>query len=802
MKQIKMMNLWFLLIVLLVALTTVSCNPFAASEGKSMTDDMRNPQIRITNNTGQSISAVHARMAGTSQWRHDISRSVTMPHGSTHYFSAPYPLNVNRHYDILFSAGRESWMPQDVPIITKNNIDASNGISIAVSSADMPPSITITNNTNESIHEIWIRATGTNEWIQRWRSSSSSLPNGSSQTILALQPLRDNDRYDIQLRRVDHGVNRLFTKSNELISNGTTVTFTRADLCDSFQPTIIIANNTNERINNISVRVAGETEWRSLSTSTAWFNHNTTQSVVLPHPLNEHNRYDIQLRRVEGGVNRLFTKHNELISNGTTITFTSSDFCDSNRPTIIIANNTNESIGNISVRVTGETEWVSLWTGGWLQHNATRDVMLPHPLNEHSRYDIQLRRVEGGVNRLFTKHNELISNGTTVTFTSSDFCDSNRPTIIIANNTNERISNISVRVAGETEWRSLWTSSGWQADLQHNATQNVVLPHPVGEHNKYDIQLRRVEGGVNRLFTKSNELISDGITITFTSSDFCDSNRPTIIIANNTNERINNISVRVAGETEWVSLWTSSAWVDLQHNATQSVLLPHPLNEHNRYDIQLRRVEQPCCCNGWTGANRLFTKTNELVSNGTTITFTSADTHPQVSVSNNTGEHINRIRIRKAGTTEWIYENSLSISSGSSHVISMPYHISEHRVYDIQLSSWSTFTKLDITVTSGMQLPFTSSDRDPSMIISNQTGFTINGIWLRIPGSTDWRYRVYEGDVWNTNNAYVNLPYQLDVQNRYDIQLRTSTGIRYTKLNNAVYDEIQVIFTSADLGDR
>jgi hypothetical protein len=121
----------------------------------------------------------------------------------------------------------------------------------------------------------------------------------------------------------------------------------------------------------------------------------------------------------------------------------------------------------------------------------------------------------------------------------------------------------------------------------------------------------------------------------------------------------------------------------------------------------------------------------------------------------------------------------------------------------------NTYTKKKVTVSDGMVLIYTSADSDnpligtPIIVIQNNTGYTISGIYIKPSNSTDWGSDLLGySSLGDRALRTFSLSEQLSVNSVYDIRLESSSGV-YTFRRYAVNvsDGMIITFTAANLDD-
>ena len=282
---------------------------------------------------------------------------------------------------------------------------------------------------------------------------------------------------------------------------------------------------------------------------------------------------------------------------------------------------------------------------------------------------------------------------------------------------------------------------------------------------------------------------------------------PTITVQNNTGYTINGIWMKPSTSTDWGSnLW---GFLGIPDGQSRTFTLPQPLSVQNVYDILLSQQS------GGGGHN--FSRYGLTVTNGMTVNFTTAQFDdgsnlPSITIQNRSGVTFNSVHIKPSVSPNWDTRNFGSISNNSDRSVTIPIPPSNFTAFDIQMRSTNptnTYTRNNVTISDGMTLLFTSADMDnptielPVIVIQNNTGFTINGIWIRPSTSTDWG-----SNLWGFSGMpdgqlrTFRLPQHLSAQTAYDIRLAQNSGggghnfIRNTVM---VSEGMVITFTPANL---
>jgi len=288
-----------------------------------------------------------------------------------------------------------------------------------------------------------------------------------------------------------------------------------------------------------------------------------------------------------------------------------------------------------------------------------------------------------------------------------------KPTITIKNSTGYTVDgwNGGLWIKPSTQAQS-WGSSligGYSDQMEDGTSRKFTFSQPLSAQSVYDF---RFNGG-GYSFRKYGVTISNGMTITFTTSDLNDgSAQPEITIQNRSGKTFNSVHIKPSVISDWGSSFGS---VSNNSDGTFTILIP-PSN-YTVFDIQMKS----------SNPTNTYTRNNVTVSNGMKLIFTSADADnptielPVIVIQNNTGYTIDGwnggLWIKSSTTTGWgnsfISGYSDQMQDGILRTFSLPQYLSVQSVYDIRIKAGGfTFTKYNLTVSEGMIVTFTTSDKE------------------------------------------------------------------------------------------
>jgi plastocyanin len=287
------------------------------------------------------------------------------------------------------------------------------------------------------------------------------------------------------------------------------------------------------------------------------------------------------------------------------------------------------------------------------------------------------------------------------------------PTITIKNNTGYTIGySGGVWIKPSTEAQSWGTNlAGYTSNyISNEASRTFTLSQSLSSNNKYDFRLNPSSGEFS--FRRYGVIITNGMTLTFTQNDLNDgSTQPGIVLQNRSGKTFNSVHIKPSVSSDW---GTSFGSISNNNNLSSTILIP-PTN-YTVFDIQMRSTEPV----------NTYTRYDVTISDGMTLTFTSADADnptiefPVIVIQNNTGYDIGYsggVWIKPSTEESWGTSlagyTSNYISAGVSRTFTLSQHLSVNDVYDIRLKTSSgsfTFEKKNLTVSEGMILTFTIDD--------------------------------------------------------------------------------------------
>jgi len=243
---------------------------------------------------------------------------------------------------------------------------------------------------------------------------------------------------------------------------------------------------------------------------------------------------------------------------------------------------------------------------------------------------------------------------------------------------------------------------------------------------------------------------------------------------------------------------------------SRTFAIPQLLLAQGGHDVRLSQQS-----NG-TGHN--FRRYGLTLTSGMTLTFTTADFvagtshHQSITIQNRSGVNFASVHIKPSASPEWDTNSFGTLSNNSNMSASVPIPPSNFSVFDIQARSVNpanTYTINNVTVSDGTTVLFTSANADnppmgfPVIVIQNNTGYGINGIWIRTSTSTDWGSNLWGWQSLTAGQSRTfTLPQLLTAQSLYDIRLSqqsNGTGHNFIRSNITMTEGIVVTLTVSDL---
>ena len=179
----------------------------------------------------------------------------------------------------------------------------------------------VKNNTGTEIGGLWVKVNGTSDWGNN--HLALNLSNTSSHTFIITQTFTSQDRYDILLGTSSNLYSgNFYLKKNLVITDKAQASFTDTDI---YQEGFQIKNEIGNTITGLWIRHSDTDNWGDNLLNLNLLN-NEYYSVILSQLLIVHDKYDIVLGTKSVILeSELFIKLNQIIFNGSTISFQNND---------------------------------------------------------------------------------------------------------------------------------------------------------------------------------------------------------------------------------------------------------------------------------------------------------------------------------------------------------------------------------------------------------------------------------------------------------------------------------------------
>ena len=473
-------------------------------------------------------------------------------------------------------------------------------------------------------------------------------------------------------------------------------------------------------------------------------------------------------------------------------------------PVISIRNNTGYTVSGIYIKPSVSTDWASDLLG-WssLSDGESKSFTLTRPLSAVTVYDIRLDSSSGGFS--FRKYGFTVSNGINITFNASDLDDqSNLPAITVQNRTGVAFNALYLRPSAVPDSSDDWGRN--YGSLSNNSDISVTIPIPAANYKIFDIQAK--SSNPTNSFTRVNVTVSDGMVLTYTSIDSDNPliGSPVIVINNTTGYTVSGIYIKPSVSTDWGSNLYGYSY--LSDGQSRTFTLSQSLSALTVYDIRLDS----------SSGNYSFRKYGFTVSDGMIITFNTSDLDdqsnlPDITVQNRTGVAFNAVYLRPSSvpdsSEDW-GKNYGPLSNNSDMKITIPIPPDNYTVFDIQTKSTNptnTYTRKNVAITDGMILTYTSADSDnaligsPVIVINNNTGYTVSGIYIKPSSSADWGSNLYGyTNLQDGQSRTFTLALPLSAVNVYDFRLDSSSGgFTFRKYSESMSEGKIITISGSDL---
>jgi len=192
-----------------------------------------------------------------------------------------------------------------------------------------------------------------------------------------------------------------------------------------------------------------------------------------------------------------------------------------------------------------------------------------------------------------------------------------------------------------------------------------------------------------------------------------------------------------------------------------------------------------------------------------------AQNNPTITIVNNTGYDCYFLYVSPVTDDSW--GNSVlgsgNLPNGSSFRYTLPRPLSAADKYDFLMIDLDgdSYTKRNITVTSGATITFTFNDFNytptydgPEITIVNNTGYTVWYVYVSPVSDDSWGIDRLDSNqvLANGQSVTIRLPFPLEIVDLYDIMLEDSDGDTYTKSDLLLSAGSRIVFTFNDFDQR
>ena len=192
-----------------------------------------------------------------------------------------------------------------------------------------------------------------------------------------------------------------------------------------------------------------------------------------------------------------------------------------------------------------------------------------------------------------------------------------------------------------------------------------------------------------------------------------------------------------------------------------------------------------------------------------------------ITIVNNTGYHGYYLYVSQTASEQWGADRlgNATIPNGGTFTMRLPYPLDVVNRYDFRLvdTDGDSYYKWDVQVQAGSRIIFVFGELNarnpsghgalpvvsgsgPALTVVNNTGY--HGYYLYVSATAN----DYWGDDWLGSGTLptgyeitINLPFPINVVNRYDFRLVDSDGDSYTKMNVQVQSNGRVVFVFNDI---
>jgi hypothetical protein len=370
------------------------------------------PEVfKIQNNTGEAIYSVFIRAPRDDDfgWGNDLASiagggfreiNISLDRMDDQYRA---DIQLKTSAGIIYTKLAQKITHNGTVTFTGNDLDPAS-----------PRTITINNNTGEAIYSVYIYTPGN---FNKGNDLASISLNDSRIITVSRTSMDSDHKADIHLKTLA-GIT--YTKSSVRIDHNGTVLFTPDDMDGTSPRTITIGNNTGEAIYSVYIYTPGNF---NKGNDLASISLNSARTLTVSRTsMDSDHKADIQLKTSAGVI---YTKTSVEISHNGNITFTECDLDPESPRTIIIGNNTRESIYSVFIRAPSDDDFGWGNDLGSINVNGLRTITVPRAhMDSGHNADIRLTTTYDGTTT-YTKLSvpivhTVIPNVASIVFTTDD----------------------------------------------------------------------------------------------------------------------------------------------------------------------------------------------------------------------------------------------------------------------------------------------------------------------------------------------------------------------------------------------
>jgi len=277
-------------------------------------------------------------------------------------------------------------------------------------------------------------------------------------------------------------------------------------------------------------------------------------------------------------------------------------------------------------------------------------------------------------------------------------------TITIKNDTGIVMWYYWIKPSSSTDW-----GTAHNIYLTNGESKTFSVSKSISSNTLYDIRVSYYGSAWLYSYIKYNISLTNRTTLDFTSTDRNDGDKfPHITIQNRAGVNFDSCYIKPSSASDWGYDFGS-----LSNNNDETITIPIPLSNYSVFDIQMKK----------SGTTVIYSKQNITITDGMTIVILSTDSNstnaelPVIVIQNDTGIVMWYYWIKPSSSADWGSAHNIYLDSGISQAFTLPQSLSANNIYDIRVSYYSsawiyTYTKNNVSISDGMTLYFTNSDRE------------------------------------------------------------------------------------------